>query len=124
MKRLIILIALVVSTPVFADDVLLADYPKAPEWKDFCEAGYENAVYKKSNDVFNYLSFVKAERAKKNYWAQRRESFEKYLKTCNELTDESKYACYAQLTASENNKNELYKSKREFLLYETNIERH
>ncbi len=93
-----------------------------PKWTDFCESGYENAVYKDSHDVFNIFSFVKSERVKKNYWAERRVSFENYLKTCNALDDEAKVTCYQELTKSEEQKNDLYKLKRKQLLYENNIE--
>lgn len=93
-----------------------------PKWTDFCESGYENAVYKDSHDVFNIFSFVKSERVKKNYWAERRVSFENYLKTCNALDDEAKVTCYRELTKSEEQKNDLYKLKRKQLLYENNIE--
>lgn len=95
-----------------------------PKWTDFCESGYENAVYRDSHDVFNIISFVKSERLKKNYWAERRVSFENYLKTCNALDDEAKVTCYQELTKSENQKNDLYKIKRDQLLYEDNIEIH
>ena len=50
-----------------------------PKWTDFCETGYENAVYTSRDDIFNVFTFVKAERVKKNYWAERRASFESYL---------------------------------------------
>ena len=59
-----------------------------PKWTDFCELGYENAVYKNSHDIFNIFSFVKSERVKKNYWAERRVSFESYLDSCNKLDDD------------------------------------
>lgn len=94
-----------------------------PKWTDFCETGYENAVYTSREDIFNVFTFVKAERVKKNYWAERRASFESYLKSCNALTDDaSKSACYSELRKSEEQKNDLYKLKRKQLLYENNIE--
>lgn len=93
-----------------------------PKWTDFCEMGYENAVYKDSQDIFNIFSFVKSERVKKNYWAERRVSFESYLKSCNALDDEAKATCYEALKKSEEQKNDLYKLKRKQLLYENNIE--
>ena len=94
-----------------------------PKWTDFCETGYENAVYTSRDDIFNVFTFVKAERVKKNYWAERRASFESYLKSCNALTeDASKATCYAELKKSEEQKNDLYKLKRKQLLYENNIE--
>ncbi len=93
-----------------------------PKWTEFCEMGYENAVYKDSNDIFNIFSFVKSERVKKNYWAERRVSFEKYLKSCNSLNDDAKSACYDKLRTIENEKNDLYKIKRNQLLYENNID--
>lgn len=94
-----------------------------PKWTDFCETGYENAVYTSRDDIFNVFTFVKAERVKKNYWAERRASFESYLKSCNALADDaSKSACYSELKKSEEQKNDLYKLKRKQLLYENNIE--
>lgn len=94
-----------------------------PKWTDFCETGYENAVYTSRDDIFNVFTFVKAERVKKNYWAERRTSFESYLKSCNALADDaSKSACYFELRKSEEQKNDLYKLKRKQLLYENNIE--
>lgn len=94
-----------------------------PKWTDFCETGYENAVYTSRDDIFNVFTFVKAERVKKNYWAERRASFESYLKSCNALADAaSKSACYSELRKSEEQKNDLYKLKRKQLLYENNIE--
>lgn len=94
-----------------------------PKWSDFCETGYENAVYNNRDDIFNVFTFVKSERVKKNYWAERRASFESYLKSCNALTeDASKATCYAELKKSEEQKNDLYKLKRKQLLYENNIE--
>ncbi len=95
-----------------------------PKWTDFCETGYENAVYKDSRDIFNIFSFVKSERVKKNYWAERRVSFESYLKSCNALDNSAKAACYEELKNIENQKNELYRLKRKQLLYENNIDIH
>ena len=95
-----------------------------PKWTDFCEAGYENAVYKNNHDVFDIFSFVKSERIKKKYWAERRVSFEKYLKSCNALSDEAKATCYAELKKSEEQKNDLYKLQRKQLLYESNVDIH
>ncbi len=95
-----------------------------PKWTDFCEMGYENAVYKDSHDVFDIFSFVKSERVKKNYWAERRVSFESYLKSCNALSDDAKATCYEELKKSEEQKNDLYKLKRKQLLYENNVDIH
>ena len=95
-----------------------------PQWSEFCEAGYENAVYKDSHDIFNIFSFVKSERVKKNYWAERRVSFEKYLKTCENLDSSAKSACYAKLRDMETQKNDLYKIKSRQLLYENNVDIH
>lgn len=119
------------TTPLPVEEVKLPEKsPEAvkplvlpPKWTDFCETGYENAVYTSRDDIFNVFTFVKAERVKKNYWAERRASFESYLKSCNALTDDaSKSACYFELRKSEEQKNDLYKLKRKQLLYENNIE--
>lgn len=119
------------TTPLPVEEVKLPEKsPEAvkplvlpPKWTDFCETGYENAVYTSRDDIFNVFTFVKAERVKKNYWAERRASFESYLKSCNALADDaSKSSCYSELKKSEEQKNDLYKLKRKQLLYENNIE--
>lgn len=123
---LAVIFAFAVVIPAFADEILQDDNIKPvilpPKWADFCEMGYENAVYKESDDIFNIFSFVKSERVKKNYWAERRVSFESYLKTCNALDDSAKAACYDELKRSEIQKNDLYKLKHRQLLYENNID--
>lgn len=146
MKKIFITLSLlVIGLPVMCDDVAEEiTVPKSevipaqsiikpadpvreelpPRWSEFCEAGYENAVYKDSHDVFNIFSFVKSERVKKNYWAERRVSFEKYLKTCEVLSSDAKSACYANLREIESQKNELYKIKSKQLLYENNVDIH
>lgn len=119
MKNLLILILLFSFSPVFADSL------NAPKWTDFCENGYENAVYEQDNNsMWNIFSFVKTEKVKQNYWAKRRKSFESYLKNCNELTDNAQDACYSELVKIENEKNNLYYTKRKQLLYENNIDIH
>ncbi len=126
MKNTLLLLFLlgICVIPAFSEELKLinpqADLP--PKWTDFCETGYENAVYKNRDDVFNVFSYVKSERTKTNYWAERRVSFEKYLKSCNELDDSAKAECYAKLRKSENEKNDLYKLKRTQMLYENNIQ--
>ena len=134
MKKKILITALLLflssSMPVQAEENQSEQLPAEkikpvvlpPKWTDFCELGYENAVYKNSHDIFNIFSFVKSERVKKNYWAERRVSFESYLDSCNKLDDDAKSACYAELRNIENQKNDLYRIKRKQLLYENNIE--
>lgn len=144
-KILLASLFLAIGIPVICDDVIQQDnIPQSevipaqeivkpadpvreelpPQWSDFCEAGYENAVYKDSHDIFNIFSFVKSERVKKNYWAERRVSFEKYLKTCENLDSSAKSACYANLRDMETQKNDLYKIKSRQLLYENNVDIH
>lgn len=118
--------------PVFSEEEKAVQTPAEtvkpvvlpPKWIDFCELGYENAVYKNSHDIFNIFSFVKSERVKKNYWAERRVSFESYLRSCNALSDDAKVTCYSELKKSEEQKNDLYKLKRKQLLYENNVDIH
>lgn len=133
-KKILLITALLLflssSMPVQAEENQSEQLPAekikpvvlSPKWTDFCELGYENAVYKNSHDIFNIFSFVKSERVKKNYWAERRVSFESYLDSCNKLDDDAKSACYAELRNIENQKNDLYRIKRKQLLYENNIE--
>ena len=128
MKNTLLLLFLlgICVIPAFSEELKLinpqADLP--PKWTDFCETGYENAVYKNKDDIFNIFNYVKSERTKSNYWAERRVSFEKYLKSCNALDNEAKDTCYTELKNSENQKNELYKLKRDQLLYQNNIQIH
>lgn len=94
----------------------------APKWEEFCETGYEKVESTERSDVFDIFSFVKSERAKKNYWAARRESFNKYLNYCNTITDETdKGVCYTELRKIETDKNDEYKHQRKELLYQHNI---
>lgn len=126
MKKIFLLLTILSFSiiPVCSEEVNLnntqVDLP--PKWTDFCETGYENAVYKNKDDFFNIFNYVKTERTKTNYWAERRTSFEKYLKTCNALEGEAQATCYTELRKSENEKNDLYKLKRDQLLYENNIQ--
>lgn len=125
MKKFFILIILIFAIiPVFAEEIEQNKIETIvpPKWTDFCETGYENAVYKNKDDIFNIFNYVKSERTKSNYWAERRVSFEKYLKSCNALDNEAKDTCYTELKNSENQKNELYKLKRDQLLYQNNIQ--
>ena len=127
MKKFFILIILIYAIiPVFAEEIEQNKIEPIvpPKWTDFCETGYENAVYKNKDDIFNIFNYVKSERTKSNYWAERRVSFEKYLKSCNALDNEAKDTCYTELKNSENQKNELYKLKRDQLLYQNNIQIH
>lgn len=94
----------------------------APKWEEFCETGYEKVEATERSDVFDIFSFVKSERARKNYWASRRESFNKYLNYCNKITDETeKGVCYTELRKIETNKNDEYKHQRKEFLYQNNI---
>lgn len=124
-KFLLIIICLFLGYSfVDAEEIkIIPPLEKAPQWSDFCEVGYENAEYKETSDFLNIFSFVKAERVKKNYWAQRRESFNRFLKTCNEMDTSSQAVCFQELKQAENQKNTLYKQKRELILYESNINR-
>jgi len=70
------------------------------------------------------FSFVKAERIKQTYWAERRESFEKRLNYCSGLGEPERSECYTDLRTEEKNNNDLYGQKRKQLLYEDNIQIH
>lgn len=116
-----------ILTPVFADETLYEEAKSivdAPKWTDFCEAGYEKAEVNRNRDVLNVFSFVKAERIKQTYWAERRESFEKRLNYCSGLGEPERSECYTDLRAEEKNNNDLYGQKRKQLLYEDNIQIH
>lgn len=93
-----------ILTPVFADETLYEEAKSivdAPKWTDFCEAGYEKAEVNRNRDVLNVFSFVKAERIKQTYWAERRESFEKRLNYCSGLGEPERSECYTDLRTEE-----------------------
>ncbi|CDE88847.1 TPA: hypothetical protein CPT81_01485 [Candidatus Gastranaerophilales bacterium HUM_20] len=118
------LLLTVSGAQVVADNLLYAEAKSivdAPKWTDFCEAGYENAKINRNRDFLNVFSFVKSERIKQTYWAERRESFEKRLKYCTSLDEPDKSVCYTELRSEEKNNNDLYSQKRKELLYESNI---
>ena len=61
------------TTPLPAEEINTSAQPASedvkplvlpPKWSDFCETGYENAVYTNRNDIFNVFTFVKSERVK------------------------------------------------------------
>lgn len=89
----------------------------APKWEDFCETGYENASTKDRENLLNIINFVNAERIKSNYWAERRESFEKAITHCNSLEENSRSYCYESVRKSENEKNEMYEQQRKQVNY-------
>lgn len=111
--------------PVMAEEVQLVDMSSEtsrPKWEEFCESGYENANKTDRQDIFDVFSFVKAERAKKNYWASRRVSFQKYLNYCENISDDNdRGACYSELRKIETDKNNDYSRQRKQLLYQHNI---
>lgn len=112
------------AIPVIAEDVNIVqtNLVTKPKWEEFCEAGYENAKTTDRSDIFDVFSFVKAERVKKNYWANRRTSFDKYLNYCTSIEDEGdRCSCYLELRKIEKDKNDDYSRQRKNLLYQNNI---
>lgn len=94
----------------------------APKWEEFCEPGYESVQVSDKKDLLNILTFVKSERTKRSYWADRRVSFEKYLNRCKAIVDDNdRGACFTELRHIENNKNEVYNSQRKQILYQNDI---
>lgn len=90
----------------------------APKWEEFCEPGYEYVTAPAKNNLLNVVSVVKSEREKKTYWAGRRESFEKFLNHCKTIVDDNERGvCYTELRRLENDKNEVYNTKRKQILY-------
>ena len=81
-----------------------------PEWSDFCPNRFKNV-----NNRWHYTSSGR-------YWANRRQSFEKNLKFCQNLSSTQKDACFHELSIKEENKTRTYqnekrnKSLRYFLL--------
>lgn len=128
-KAAIFLSFALISSPVFAEEVMQENtnvikspVAIAPKWEEFCETGYEKVIATDKNDIFDVFSFVKSERAKKNYWAGRRESFNKYLTYCSGISDEDgKGSCYYELRKLETNKNDEYKRHRTQTFYQNNI---
>lgn len=90
-----------------------------PKWEEFCEPGYEYVTAPGKDNILSVVNFVKSEREKKTYWAGRREAFEKYLSHCKTISDAAdRGVCYSELRHLENDKNELYNTKRKQILYQ------
>ena len=133
MKKFIMLTGLILfagmSLAVMAEDIELEleEAPQkavlplmtAPKWEEFCEPGYEYVTAPAKDNVLSVVNVVKSEREKKTYWAERRAAFDKYLANCKTIVDDySRGACYTQLRRIENDKNDVYNSKRKELLYQ------
>ena len=84
----------------------------APKWEEFCEIGYENASKKEKENIFSIINFVNAQRIKNNYWAERRENFEKAINHCNSLEENARNYCYEGVRKTETEKNEFYEQQR------------
>lgn len=115
------------AIPMFAEElmdtnIIQSPVAIAPKWDEFCETGYEKVTATDKNDIFDIFSFVKSERAKKNYWAARRDSFNKYLSYCSSISNEDdKGVCYSELRKIETDKNDDYKRHRNQMLYQNHI---
>ncbi len=93
------------------------DVSNAPKWEEFCETGYENAVFKEKENILNIINFVNAERIKSNYWAERRATFEKEINRCNAMPDSARNYCYEGIRKNETERNEIYERQRKQVNY-------
>ncbi len=66
-----------------------------PMWKDFCPKGLENAEYKEIQ--WFWPESTKATQSIYNYWAARREEFEKGLAECDTMQEDFNGICYDEL---------------------------
>ena len=66
-----------------------------PKWKDLCPKGLENAEYKEIQ--WFWPEGTKSTQAIYNYWAVRREEFEKGLADCDSLQGGLNNSCYNDL---------------------------
>lgn len=90
-----------------------------PKWEEFCEPGYENVTAPAKDNILSVVNFVKSEREKKTYWAGRRQAFDKYLSYCKTISDTTdRGICYSELRKIENDKNDVYNTKRKQILYQ------
>ena len=90
---------------------------EVPKWEEFCESGYENAHLREKKNILNVINFVDAEQTKSNYWAQRRENFEKAINHCNTLNEDEKNFCYEGVREAELERNEMYEQQRKRINY-------
>lgn len=88
-----------------------------PKWEEFCESGYETARLREKKNIFNIINFVDAEQEKSNYWAQRRDNFEKAIEHCKTLTDDEKGYCFEGVRNAELERNEMYEQQRRQINY-------
>lgn len=74
--------------PAFADTVF------SPDWKEFCPLQYANIDTQKDYKL-----------TEKQYWANRKLTFEKRVEKCNALNPNQQEACYAKVRELENSAN-------------------
>lgn len=78
-----------------------------PRWDDFCPDGLETAEYKEIQ--WFWPEGTKSTQEIYNYWANRRQEFEKALKQCNSMDDIYKEKCYDGLRRRQKFFNDQYK---------------
>lgn len=66
-----------------------------PVWEDFCPKGLENAEYKEIQ--WYWPEGTKSTQSIYNYWAQRRQEFERGLAECKQLDSDLNESCYNNL---------------------------
>lgn len=66
-----------------------------PVWKDFCPRGLENAEYKEIKSF--WPEGTKSTQEIYNYWAKRREEFNKNLAECDSIKGGFNNSCYEEL---------------------------
>ena len=79
----------------------------APRWDDFFPDGLETAEYKEIQ--WFWPEGTKSTQEIYNYWAIRRQEFEKALRQCNYMDDMSKEKCYDGLRRRQKFFNDQYK---------------
>lgn len=127
MKRPLLLLALMLMIPAFADD---APQPQAPQWYEFCPAQYLKADFVEVPKAFNNgllaasvfvppAAFIAIPMAGhrnskinaanlNNYWVARRQDFDKEVALCNASTSD-KAMCFMQIRQMESQKTEALK---------------
>jgi hypothetical protein len=103
MKKVLISIVIVLSISPLAFAEGIKYNPNRPEWNEFCPFGLENPETKETKWYQPYYTKINAK--EQNYWAQRKQDFEKSLNFCDKVEAKHQNACYEKIKTRQINLN-------------------
>lgn len=103
MKKVLILLAIIINFNSLSFAESIKYNPNRPEWNEFCPFGFEAPVTKETKWYQPYYTKMNAK--EQNYWAQRKQDFEKSLDFCDKVEIKYQNACYEKIKTRQINLN-------------------